>query len=250
VTAADPAVALAAILAAYLLGSISFARIVAAIVKPGEDVTRVTAVVGDGNEFTFTSVSATAVRLKVGRRWGILTGVLDMAKVALPVLAVTLAFPGDPLRYAVAFAGLIGHDWPIWHRFHGGRGESVIYGALFVFDPLGAVLMLLAGMIVGVAAGNILAVRWGGMVLMVPWFLLVRGDPAGAVWMAASFALYIVSLRDELAQYVAIRRGATPLTNEDISRDLGMGAGLGRTVDRWSVPGLIRRYRARGRAAA
>lgn len=249
-TVADPAVAIAAIVAGYLLGSISFARIVAAIVKPGEDVTHVTAVVGDGNEFTFTSVSATAVRLKVGRRWGILTGLLDMAKVALPVLAVSLAFPGDPLRYAVALAGLIGHDWPVWHRFRGGRGESVMYGALFVIDPLGTVVTTIAGMVLGVAAGNILAVRWGGMVLLVPWFLLVRGDPVGAVWMALSFGLYLLSLRGELAQYVAIRRGATPLSNEDISRDLGMGGGLGRVVDRWSAPGLVRRFRERGRAVA
>lgn len=249
-SAADPAVALAAVAAAYLIGSISFARIVAALVKPGEDVTQVTAIVGDGNEFTFTSVSATAVRLKVGRRWGILTGLLDMLKVAIPVLAVSLAFPGDPLRYAVAFAGLLGHDWPVWHRFRGGRGESAIYGALFVIDPLGAVLMLVAGMVLGVAAGNILAVRWGGMILMVPWFLLARDDPAGAAWMAASFALYLLSLRGELAQYVAIRRGAAPLSNEDVSRDLGMGGGFGRMVDRWSVPGLVRRLRERGRAGA
>lgn len=246
----EPSIVLAAVVIGYLLGSISFARIVSARVKPGEDVTSVSVVVGDGHDFTFRSVSATAVRVKVGRRWGILTGVLDMLKVALPVLAFSLLYPGEPYALIVAGAGLVGHDWPIWHRFRGGRGESVIYGALFVLDPLGAVVTTVAGILIGVLAGNILAVRWAGMILVVPWFLVVRDDPAAALWMVFSLALYFLSLRPELVQYIAMRRTGNPPTNETISRDLGMGAGLGRTVDRISIPGLIRRLRARGVAGS
>ena len=244
----DPVIAVIALGVGYLAGSISFARIVAGIVRPGEDVTRVEAVVGDGNAFTFTSASATSVRVKVGRRWGILTGLLDMLKIAIPVLAFSLAFPGEPYRLLVAFGGLIGHDWPVWYRFHGGRGETVIYAALFVIDPIGTLLIIPVGIAIGFLTGSILGVRWAGMLLMVPWLLLVRDDPGAALWMAVSIAIYGFSLRFELRQFVAMMRGPNPPTNEVISRDLGMGGGLGRAVDRWSIPALVARMRARGEA--
>ena len=240
----DPAIALAALLIGYLAGSISFARIVAGVVRPGEDVTAVHAVVGDGNEFTFTSVSATSVRVKVGRRWGILTGLLDMLKVVIPVLAFSLAFPGEPYRLLAAAGALIGHDWPVWYRFRGGRGETVIYATLFVIDPVGTLVMIPVGIAIGFLTGSILGVRWAGMLLMVPWFLVVRGDPAAAAWMVFAISIYGFSLRSELRQFIAMMRGPNPPSNEVVSRDLGMGGGLGRAVDRYSIPGLLRRGRS------
>ena len=239
----EPGIALLALAVGYLVGSISFARLVARVVNPSADVTLIVTELGEGATFTSDSVSATAVRMKVGRRYGILTALLDMAKVAIPVLAFRLAFPGEPYAYLAAAAGLVGHDWPVYHRFKGGRGETAMIGALLVLDPVGLVLMVVLGMVIGFLAGNILVLRWAGLVLMIPWMFLVNGVAAGA-YMTFAVAVYLFAMRPELLQYWALRGGDHDPSNEEIADEFGMGGGLGRAIDRYSIPGLIARRRS------
>lgn len=242
----DLAMALIAIAVGYLLGSISFARIVAGRVDPTADVTRIETVVGEGVTFISDSVSATVVRMKVGRRYGILTAVLDMLKVALPTLAFKLAFPDESYFLLVAAAGLVGHDWPLYHRFKGGRGETAIYGALLVIDPVGVIVTLILGMVLGFALGNILVLRWAGMILLIPWFWLTTGDPALVAYMVFADAVYLFAMRPELGQYFAMRGDHVDPTNEEIADEFGMGAKLGRAIDRYGLPGLFARGRSPG----
>ena len=63
------------------------------------------------------------VRMQVGTRYGCLTAILDIAKVAIPALIFKLWQPETPYFLVTALFGLIGHDWPIYHRFKGGRGN-------------------------------------------------------------------------------------------------------------------------------
>ena len=183
----DPLIALVAVAVGYLLGSISFARLVARRVDRTVDVTYIVTEVGDGVTFTSDAVSATSVRMKLGKRYGLLVALLDMAKVAVPVLVLRLLYPGEPYLYLAAAAGVAGHNWPVYHRFKGGRGESAIMGALLVIDPIGLVLMLTLGMVIGFLAGNILVLEWTGFILMVPWLWLTTGDPAAVAFMVSSW---------------------------------------------------------------
>ena len=70
---------IAAVVAAYLIGSVSFARIVAARVIPDEDITTTAFDVPDSDEtWTYHGVSATSVLQRAGARWGIAVIVLDI----------------------------------------------------------------------------------------------------------------------------------------------------------------------------
>lgn len=240
----DPMVALVAALVGYLAGNISMARIVAARVDPTVDVTRLEVVFANGETFQSRSVSGTAARIKLGRRYGILVALLDMAKVALPTLAFALAFPDEPYRFIAAAAGLLGHNWPVIHRFLGGHGESSIYGALAVLDPLGAIATLLLGTVLGFAVGSILVLRWGGMALMIGWAWLVRGDPAFVAYMVFAVVTYLVAMRGELGQYFSMRGESVEPSNEEIAVEFAMGARLGRAIDRFNLVTLLRRLRA------
>lgn len=242
----DPVIAVLAAAVGYLLGSISFARIVAGRVDPTADVTKIETVVGEGVTFTSDSVSATAVRMKVGRRYGLLTAALDMSKVAIPVLVFRLAFPDESYFVIVAAAGLIGHDWPIYHHFLGGRGETAIYGALLVIDPIGVVVTLILGMVLGFVLGNILVLRWAGLVLLIPWFWITTGDPALVAYMVFADLVYLFAMRPELGQYFAMRSEHVDPSNEEIADEFGMGAKLGRAIDRYGLPGLLARSRSTG----
>jgi glycerol-3-phosphate acyltransferase PlsY len=111
------------LVAAYLLGSIPFSFLVARAFGV-EDVRRV----GSGN------VGATNVLRSAGKAAGGLALLLDVAKgAAASGLAVWLA-PERPVVPALAaVAAVVGHMYPVWLRFQGGKGVATGFGA---FAPL------------------------------------------------------------------------------------------------------------------
>ncbi len=228
----------------YLAGSISFARLVVAWRGVDADIERIEVPLGHGETFVSDSVSATAVRMTLGPRFGCLTALLDMAKVAIPVLAFRLAAPDQPYFVVVAAAGLIGHIRPIFHGFKGGRGESVIYGSLLVIDPVAVVGTTLLGAVVGFVLGNILVLRWAGMILLVPWLWVATADPWIVGYMVFADVVYALAMRPELSQYWRMRGKGTDPTNEEIAIEFGMGRALGRGLDRYGlVPAMARAIR-------
>jgi acyl phosphate:glycerol-3-phosphate acyltransferase len=234
----------------YLLGSLSFARLIARLAKPDMDLSRIEVTLPNGEVFVSDSVSATALRMKIGTRFGLLTVLLDGAKVAIPMLIVRAAFPDQPYLLVAAAAGLIGHVWPLYHRFKGGRGESVIYGAFLVIDPLAVVGTTLLGTAAGFVAGNILVLRWAGMVLMVPWLWIAAGDPRYALFALFADAVFLWAMRPELRQYGAWKTKGIDPSNEEIAAEYGMGGGLGRALDRYGmIPALVRRFLGQERSA-
>jgi glycerol-3-phosphate acyltransferase PlsY len=228
----------------YLLGSLSWARIVARRVAPEADISTIREPVPNTDlTFVSDSISATAARVHLGTRYGCLVAILDMLKVAIPTLAFRLAFPDQPYFFVAAFFGLVGHVWPLYHHFKGGRGESAIYGGLLVIDPLGVLVTNLAGALLGVLAGELLVLRWGGLVLMMPWMWL-RFESAWAVaYIVGANIVYWYSMRPELSQYFRYQGQGVAPTQEELAEFMAMGTGLGRFMDRYSIPALVRRSR-------
>jgi glycerol-3-phosphate acyltransferase PlsY len=115
------------ILCGYLMGSIPFAYLAGRLIR-GIDV----------REYGTRSVGASNVYEQVGRWLLVVVGLLDVGKAALPTwLALQL---GLSLSTAVAtgLAALIGHNWPLYLGFRGGRGLSACLGVLVVVFPWGA----------------------------------------------------------------------------------------------------------------
>ena len=244
----DWRIAIVAGLVGYLFGSLSFARLVAGRVKPGVDITRIEVPLSGGDVFVSDSISATAVRMTAGRRYGCLTAILDMAKVAIPTLAFRLWAPDQPYFLIVAAAGLIGHDLPLFHGFKGGRGESPIYGGLLVIDPVAVIGTTLLGAVLGFVVGNILVLRWGGMILLIPWLWIATGDPWFLAYIVFVDIVYLIAMRPELGQYGAMRGQGTDPSNEEIAMEFGMGARLGRALDRYGLlPAFVRYVRGSNR---
>lgn len=112
----------AILVSSYLIGSIPVAYI---IVRKQADVDiRKT---GSGNAGGFNAYVVTKSRVT-----GILVGVLDACKGFGPVLAAGLLFPNSFLYGCLALLGaILGHNYPIWTKFKGGRGLSTTAGGLF-----------------------------------------------------------------------------------------------------------------------
>ncbi len=135
----------------YLLGSIPFGVILTRLAGAGDLRT-----IGSGN------IGATNV-LRTGRKGlAAATLLLDLAKGAVAVLLVERLFPGNaPLAAAGAF---LGHCYPVWLGFRGGKGVAVLMGIVLALHwPLGLIfaavwLGLLAGLRISSVAGMAAAV--------------------------------------------------------------------------------------------
>jgi len=97
--------------------------------------------VGSGN------IGATNAVRAMGRIWGSLVFILDLAKAALPVWAASLrfaAFEEGPLWIAmIALAAIVGHVFPIYLRFRGGKGVACALGVFMILAPKAALLAML-----------------------------------------------------------------------------------------------------------
>lgn len=124
----DTLYSLAAILIAYLIGSVSFAVVVSKLMG-----------LPDPHSYGSKNPGATNVLRTGNRAAAILTLVGDAAKGAVAVLvarAVAGQFGfGEATLAAVALAAFLGHLFPVFHRFAGGKGVATAAGVLLAVDP-------------------------------------------------------------------------------------------------------------------
>ena len=124
----------AAVLLGYLLGSVPTAYLVA---RHAAGAIADIRLYGDGN------VGAGNIGRILGRRWGIIVGTADIAKGVAPVFVLNLlaniVSVDEPERTGnltnlsgpgmlAGVSAIVGHIWPVWLRFRGGRGAATALG--------------------------------------------------------------------------------------------------------------------------
>ena len=167
------------ILFGYAIGSVPFAFLLAR--RAGIDVR----VAGSGN------VGAANVFRTTGTPLGVVVMALDIGKGAAAVFVTYLGAGTIAPMAAAGAAAIVGHVYPIWLRFHGGKGVAVAAGAFAVLAPVAA----------AIATAVFLATVWatrlvslGSVIATVTlpsaaWF---AGAPRAVVIAAAGGALLIV----------------------------------------------------------
>ena len=130
-----------AIIMSYLMGSIPFGLLITRIAGRG-DLRQV----GSGN------IGATNVMRVGGLRMAALVWVLDMAKAICAVLLGRF-IGGDVFAAWCGVAATIGHCFPIWMRFHGGKGVSCLFGMLMAINPIMFVVCGIEWLIVALSTG-------------------------------------------------------------------------------------------------
>src|SRR5580704_3053247 len=129
------------LVAAYFLGSIPFGLILAKLFA-GSDIRKS----GSGN------IGATNVARVAGPAAGILTLVLDAAKGATAVwVAGRFTDQSSTVMTLAAVSALIGHCFPIWLKFKGGKGVATALGVFLMLAPWAAVGALFVFIVVSVA---------------------------------------------------------------------------------------------------
>ena len=158
------------IAAAYLIGSIPFGLVFGKLA--GIDVRNS----GSGN------IGATNVSRLVGKKMGILTLMADVGKGFLPMLAAAWFLRespnGDTVVMYCGAAAFLGHLFPIYLKFKGGKGVATALGIFLYLDPF-AVLIALAAFIVVVFASGYVSVGSLAAAALFPgisWYLGTGGS--------------------------------------------------------------------------
>lgn len=177
------------IVAAYLIGSIPFALLLARR-WGAKDLHRV----GSGN------IGAANVFRASGTLAGILVAVLDISKGAASVI---LAERLSPNAFSGAIAGLaaiVGHVYPIWLRFRGGKGVATACGVFSILTPFAvppalAIFVVTVWLTKYVSLGSVLAS------LALPPIAYAIGNADAAVFAAfAAAAIIVFRHRENLAR--------------------------------------------------
>ncbi len=129
------------IIISYLLGSIPMGLVFTRLMGRG-DLRKV----GSGN------IGATNVMRVGGLRMAGVVWLLDMAKAIVAVL-LGRALGGAEFGAWCGFVAIIGHCYPVWLRFHGGKGISSLFGVLLAINPLMFVICGIEWLIVALTSG-------------------------------------------------------------------------------------------------
>lgn len=161
----------------YLLGSIPFGMVLASIMGLGNlrDI-------GSGN------IGATNVLRTGSKTAAALTLILDGGKGAVAVLLARY-FAGEMAAYIAALAAMIGHCYPIWLKFAGGKGVATVLGVYLALAlPLGALACatwLVTAIIFRISSLSALVAAASAMV----WVFML-GQPQ-MLWLTAALAALI-----------------------------------------------------------
>lgn len=118
------------IIAAYLCGSIPFGLVLSSLFGKGDLRSE-----GSGN------IGATNVLRTQGKLLGFMTFLLDAIKGIIPVLYCTHSSEAM-YSYIIFTVVIIGHVFPIWLKFKGGKGIATFFGALIALHPLFGLLSI------------------------------------------------------------------------------------------------------------
>ena len=171
-------------IASYLMGSIPFGLILTKIFLK-KDIRDI----GSGN------IGATNVLRTGNKLIGYLTLVLDISKAIIPVIYVKINFP--ELIYISSLCAFLGHVFPIWLKFKGGKGVATYVGILFSINILLGIVFILSWIIIFLLSkysslSSIVAS------LSVPVYLLIKGNIDTVIFFIIMFVLIFFTHRENI----------------------------------------------------
>ena len=171
-------------IASYLMGSIPFGLILTKIFL-NKDIREI----GSGN------IGATNALRTGNKLIGYSTLIFDIAKAVVPVIYVKINYPD--LIYIASLCAFLGHVFPIWLKFKGGKGVATYVGILFSINILlGLIFVASWGIIFLLFRYSSLSSIIGSM--SVPIYILITGQINNAIFFAIMFILIFFTHRENI----------------------------------------------------
>ena len=171
-------------IASYLMGSIPFGLILTKIFL-NKDIREI----GSGN------IGATNALRTGNKLLGYSTLILDIVKAVIPVIYVKVNFP--ELIYIVSLCAFLGHVFPIWLKFKGGKGVATYVGILFSINFLLGVIFVSSWVII------FLIFRFSSLSsiigsISVPIYILTTGHISNVIFFGIMFILIFYTHRENI----------------------------------------------------
>ena len=172
----------------YLMGSIPFGLILTKVFLK-KDIRDV----GSGN------IGATNVLRTGNKRIGYFTLILDVLKAVIPVFYVKLNFP--ELVYISSLSAFIGHVFPIWLKFKGGKGVATYVGILFSINYFFGIIFIVSWLIIFFitkysSLGSIISS------LLIPIFIFLNSSYENQYFFIIMFVLILYTHRENVKRLI------------------------------------------------
>ena len=171
-------------IASYLMGSIPFGLILTKLFL-NKDIREI----GSGN------IGATNALSKGNKLIGYSTLIFDIAKAIIPVIYVKFNYPD--LIYIASLCAFLGHVFPIWLKFKGGKGVATYVGILFSINIILGLVFVSSWVFIFLLSkysslSSIIAS------LLVPIYILITGQINDAIFFAIMFILIFFTHRENI----------------------------------------------------
>ena len=168
----------------YLMGSIPFGFILTKIFLK-KDIREI----GSGN------IGATNALRTGNKLVGYTTLILDIAKAIIPVIYVKMNYP--ELIYIASLCAFLGHVFPIWLKFKGGKGVATYVGILFSINILlGLIFIVSWGVVFLIFRYSSLSSIIGS--LSIPLYLFVTAEKSSLIFFVTMFVLIFFTHRENI----------------------------------------------------
>jgi glycerol-3-phosphate acyltransferase PlsY len=168
----------------YLMGSIPFGFILTKIFLK-KDIREI----GSGN------IGATNALRTGNKLVGYSTLILDIVKAIIPVIYVKMNYP--ELIYIASLCAFLGHVFPIWLKFNGGKGVATYVGILFSINILlGLIFVISWGVIFLISRYSSLSSIIGS--LSVPLYLFITTEKSSVIFFITMFVLIFFTHRENI----------------------------------------------------
>ena len=176
------------ILISYLMGSIPFGLVLVKVFLK-KDIREV----GSGN------IGATNVLRTGNKLIGYFTLILDILKAVIPVLYVKFNYP--ELVYISSLSAFIGHVFPIWLKFKGGKGVATYVGILFSINYFFGIIFIVSWLIIFFISkysslGSIISS------LLIPIFIFLNSDYENQYFFIIMFVLILYAHRENVKRLI------------------------------------------------
>ena len=170
--------------ASYLMGSIPFGLILTKIFL-NKDIRDI----GSGN------IGATNALRTGNKLIGYSTLILDIAKAIIPVIFVKINYPD--LIYIASLCAFLGHVFPVWLKFKGGKGVATYVGILFSINFfLGIIFVVSWGIIFLMFRYSSLSSIIGS--ISIPIYILITDQISNAIFFSIMFVLIFFTHRENI----------------------------------------------------
>ena len=168
----------------YLMGSIPFGLILTKIFL-NKDIREI----GSGN------IGATNALRTGNKLIGYSTLILDIAKAIIPVIFVKINYPD--LIYIASLCAFLGHVFPIWLKFKGGKGVATYVGILFSINLLLGIIFAASWIII------FLIFRYSSLSsivgsISIPIYILITDQISNAIFFGIMFILIFFTHRENI----------------------------------------------------